>query len=96
LHYAADEAVLMRGDILFIGKQELEKLFAGTASTPRDEKLTWSPDFVDISASGDLGYTYGNYSYSYTDSTGAKVERTGVFHTVWKRQPDGSWRYVWD
>ena len=96
LHFADDEAVLMRGDKLYRGKQELEELFAGTASSPRDEKLSWSPDFVDVSASGDLGYTYGNYTYSFTDSTGAEVERKGVFHTVWKRQVDGSWRFVWD
>lgn len=96
LHYAADSAVLMRGDKLYTGKQELEALFAGTSSSPLDEKLSWSPDFVDVSASGDLGYTYGQYSYSYTDSTGLKVERSGIFHTVWKRQPDGHWRFVWD
>lgn len=96
LYYAADEAVVMRGDNLFMGKQQLEELFADAASSPRDEKLSWSPDFVDVSASGDLGYTYGNYTYSFTDSTGVKVERTGVFHTVWKRQEDGSWRFVWD
>jgi ketosteroid isomerase-like protein len=23
-------------------------------------------------------------------------EYQGVFHTVWKRQPDGTWKYVWD
>ena len=96
LHFAADEAVLLRGDKLYVGRQELEALFSGATSSPRDEKLSWSPDFVDISASGDLGYTYGSYTYSYTDSTGAKVERTGIFHTVWKRQEDGSWRFVWD
>lgn len=96
LYYAAEDAVLMRGDKLYMGKQELEELFAGNTSSPRDENLSWSPDFVDISASGDLGYTYGHYTYSYTDSTGANAEQTGVFHTVWKRQPDGSWRFVWD
>ena len=66
------------------------------ASKLMDENLSWKPDFVDVSASGDLGYTYGHFTYSYTDSTGTIMESSGVFHTVWKRQADGSWLFVWD
>jgi ketosteroid isomerase-like protein len=96
LYFAAEDAVLMRNDQLFIGRAELEELFASGTSQPRDAKLRWKPDFVDVSASGDLAYTYGSYTYSYIDSTGAAVEQSGIFHTVWKRQADGSWRFVWD
>ena len=96
LAYAAEEAVLMRNNKLVIGKQNLSMLFENQASKPKDEKLSWKPDFVDVSASGDLAYTYGQFIYSFTDSTGSTVENTGVFHTVWKRQADGSWRFVWD
>ena len=46
--------------------------------------------------SRDLGYTYGHYTFSYIDSGGNKIENKGVFHTVWKRQSDGTWRFVWD
>jgi ketosteroid isomerase-like protein len=94
--YAAEDAVLMRNNKLVIGKKSLSVLFEDQASKPKDEKLSWKPDFVDVSASGDLAYTYGQYTYSYTDSTGTIVESEGVFHTVWKRQADGSWRFVWD
>jgi ketosteroid isomerase-like protein len=96
LHYAAEDAVLMRNDKVLVGREKLREYFAMNTTSPQDEKLSWKPDFVDVSASGDLAYTYGHYSYSYTDSTGTTVERTGIFHTVWKRQADGSWRYVWD
>jgi len=96
LTYAAEDAVLMRNNKLVIGKQNLSELFENQGSKPKDEKLSWKPDFVDVSASGDLAYTYGQFSHSYTDSTGVTVEDTGVFHTVWKRQADGSWRFVWD
>jgi ketosteroid isomerase-like protein len=37
-----------------------------------------------------------HYTFTFTDSLGSKNEATGVFHTVWKRQSDGSWRFVWD
>ena len=96
LHYAAEDAVLMRNNQLFIGREKLAESFDRNTAQPEDELLSWKPDFVDVSASGDLAYTYGQYSYSYTDSTGSTVELQGVFHTVWKRQADGSWRFVWD
>ena len=96
LSYAAEDAVLMRNNKLVIGKQNLSMLYENQASKPKDEKLSWMPDFVDVSASGDMAYTYGQFTYSYTDSTGTTVENNGVFHTVWKRQADGSWRFVWD
>ncbi len=94
--YAAEDAVLMRNDKLVIGKKNLAVQFENQASKLMDENLSWKPDFVDVSASGDLGYTYGHFTYSYTDSTGTIMESSGVFHTVWKRQADGSWLFVWD
>ena len=95
LHFAADEAVLMRNDKLIIGRMQMAKHF-GESDALQDESLTWKPDFVDVSASGDLAYSYGKFVYSYTDSAGVSLEHMGVFHTVWKRQSDGSWRFVWD
>jgi len=94
--YAADDAVVLRGDQLVVGKSELIAFYQDQYGENRDVKLTWEPDFVDVSSSGDLGYTYGQYTYSYIDSTGTTIESTGIFHTVWKRQPDGTWRFVWD
>ncbi len=96
LSYAAEDAVIMRNNTLLIGKNKLREHFENQPSIGKDEKLSWEPDFVDVSAAGDLAYTYGQFIYSYTDSTGGNVELKGVFHTVWKRQADGSWRFVWD
>jgi ketosteroid isomerase-like protein len=96
IHYAAEDAVLMRNDRLIIGKKQLMAHFGKSAIQSQDQKLSWKPDFVDVSSSGDLAYTYGHYIYTYTDSIGKMVEHKGVFHTVWKRQSDGSWRFVWD
>jgi len=30
------------------------------------------------------------------DEQGKIAEYKGVFHTVWKKQADKSWKYVWD
>ena len=94
LTYAAEDAILKRGSTLVIGFQEIKKRFENQELS--SSILEWEPDFVDVSSSGDLGYTYGHYTATSTDSLGNKQESTGVFHTVWKRQEDGKWKFVWD
>ena len=96
LKFAADDAVLLRNNTITKGKNALSTYFKNSPPPRKDEHLVWKPDFIDVSDSGDLAYTYGSFTYSYTDEKGEKVENKGVFHTVWKRQSDGSWKYVWD
>ena len=92
----ADDAVLMRNNNLIIGKEALERSFESSKSNSGEVSLSWEPDFVDVSISGDLGYTYGRYLYTFIDSVGNVQLDSGIFHTVWKRQPSGEWRFVWD
>lgn len=93
--FADSNAVLRReNDTLIQGKEAIRQYY----STPyySQASVTWSPDFTDASEQGDFGYTYGKYTWQSKDSTGKVTEFKGVFHTVWKKQADGSWRYVWD
>ncbi len=94
VHFAADSAVIIRGQVLVKGKEAIHKRYE--INPNKGGKLIWSADFADVSASGDLGYTYGKYIYTEADSLGRSTESTGIFHTVWKRQNDGQWRFVWD
>ena len=94
--YAAEDVVLMRDNSLIIGKEALQESFKNENSNSGEVSLSWKPDFVDVASSGDLGYTYGKYVYTSTDSIGNSNVVEGVFHTVWKRQSDGKWRFVWD
>ena len=89
--YAAEDAVLMRNNELVVGKERIDQMYHGQNATG----LSWEPDFVDVAASGELGYTYGYYTYTFTDSIGTH-DNVGVFHTVWKKQANGEWRFVWD
>jgi ketosteroid isomerase-like protein len=66
------------------------------SGTPADMKLSWSALFVDVSDDGTLGYDYGRYEARRPGPDGKDVVRGGFFLTIWKRQPDGSWRYVMD
>jgi len=94
LAFAADEAVLNRGGQLIKGKTAIAGFFEAQG-TP-NYQLTWSPDFVDVAESGDLAYSYGKYLLTATDKDGKEIQSEGIFHTVWKRQSDGNWKYVYD
>lgn len=88
--FAADDAVIMRGnDSLIKGKDNIRNYYS--ASTGKNIKLSWSPDFIDVSGDGTMAYTYGRYVM-----TRDSVSSEGIFHTVWKKQSDDSWKYVWD
>ncbi|MEO9871362.1 YybH family protein [Ekhidna sp.] len=93
-HFAAVDGVIKRNRKIVKGKIAIRDWYKEDVRP--NETLTWKPTFVDVSSSGDLAYTYGNYVFSSTDSTGIKKESKGIFHTVWKRQEDGNWRFVWD
>jgi ketosteroid isomerase-like protein len=55
--------------------------------------LTWSPLKSDVSASSDLGYTYGSYEMK-TDHS--QTSEKGYYVRVWKRALNGDWKLVFD
>lgn len=95
-HFYADSAAVIKrdNDSLIRGKEGILNYY----SDPRFAKasVSWSPDHVEASAAGDLGYTYGHYTWRSADSSGKTTEYKGIFQTIWKKQKDGSWKYVWD
>jgi ketosteroid isomerase-like protein len=90
--FAADSAVLMRNNKLIKGKKAIDEHYKGADT----KNLSWTADFIEVSNSGDLAYTYGTYQYTFQDSLGKELVDTGIFHSVWKRQSDGTWKFVWD
>lgn len=92
--YADQHAVIKReGDSMITGKENIKDYYARQSLL--HAVVNWTPDFIDVAESGDLAYTYGRYTWSFGNN-GDTTRLRGVFHTVWKKQPDGSWRYVWD
>lgn len=76
------------------GKKAIEEFYVN--QNLDNVTLEWEPEFIEVAASGDLGYTYGPYTFISVDSSGKETKSGGIFHTVWKRQANGKWRYVWD
>jgi ketosteroid isomerase-like protein len=63
---------------------------------PEGTSLSWTPVRGDMAASGDLGYTYGNYIFKSKNKDGKIVSSYGKYMSVWKKQKGGSWKVVAD
>lgn len=55
--------------------------------------LKWEPKSGAIANSGELGYTYGIYALYAADKD---TTFYGNYVSIWKKQKDGSWKYVLD
>lgn len=93
IHFAAPDAVLLRGETLYDHPDSIKTYVMGSAEKYPDAVLTWEPHFIDAAQSGELGYTYGTYLFAISDTS---TPTSGYFHTVWKKQGNGEWKFVWD
>jgi ketosteroid isomerase-like protein len=89
LHYAEDGVTIPReGKLPLMSKLEAT---AAWADKPVITELTWKPVKVEISAGGDMGYTFGFSSYKTKDTTAYTT-----YCTIWRKQKDGSWKFIFD
>jgi ketosteroid isomerase-like protein len=89
LSYADTGVVkLKEGEYPVIGKTSLEKYWAGKTDF---KTLTWKPFKGEAARSGDIGYTLGKWELAGKDST-----FYGNYYTIWKKQTDGTWKFVLD
>lgn len=56
--------------------------------------LTWRPEFAEVAASGELGYTTG--PYELRPRRDAEPSAFGHYVSVWKKQIDGDWKVLLD
>ena len=89
--FIAEDGILFRpGPVL--GKKWMQE--HPLPASPTRSVLSWQPLFADVSRAGDLGYTTGPWLFR-KDLNGIPTA-FGNFMTVWKKQADGSWRFVLD
>ncbi len=89
LRFAAPDGVIFR-------REAVNAIEAWAQVNPAPTALlTWWPVYADVSRAGDLGWTTGPYELREKPSD-EKPAGTGHFFTVWRRQPDGSFKFVLD
>ena len=92
IFYADDSVVKIReGNFPIIGKNDMIKAYL--ARKDSGIILKWKPVKAEIGQSNDLGYTYGIWEL-YLKARDTTMY--GNYITIWKKQPDGTWKYVLD
>ena len=94
-YYADSLAVIKRdNDSLIYGRNSIKNFYEKKSYS--NVTVNWTPDFIDVSDDGTLGYSYGKYVFRMKLQDKSVKEFVGVFQTVWKKQSDNSWKYVFD
>ena len=96
LTFFADDAVEITpgvtGAQATLGRAKDSLLKLALPSLPLERRLLWEPFTGQIAGDGAIGWLTGA-SVNLNRTTG-DIVRQGAYFSVWKRQPDGTWR-VW-
>lgn len=94
--YWADDAVVMSaGDPVLSGKQAIRKMVEESYKMP-GFRISWQPQSVVVSESGDMAYLLENSQISYTDSSGKPITINNKAVSIWRKQKDGAWKNAVD
>jgi uncharacterized protein (TIGR02246 family) len=94
--YWADDAIVMSaGQPVFSGKPAIRKMVEESYKMP-GFRISWQPQRVVVSESGDMAYLMENSQISFTDSTGKPVTMNNKAVSIWRKQVDGSWKNAVD
>lgn len=86
--FLADETVFFMGKGEIRGKEAVATAWKPLYETPA-APFSWRPESATVLDSGNLGLTSG--PVLAPDGT-----RIGTFNSVWRREPDGRWKVVFD
>jgi ketosteroid isomerase-like protein len=90
-----DEDAVFFGKGVARGKNAVSKAWL-PFFTDRSLFLKWHPTQVEISSSGDLGYSIGDYERIGKDASGNPATVIGNYVSIWRKQRDGRWKIVLD
>ncbi len=91
MEYIDSNGVLLRpNEMPIIGANAIDYL---SQQNDNEYTLVWEPQGGTIAQSGELGYTYGIYKMQPKTSD---TTLFGTYVSIWKKQADGSWRFVLD
>jgi ketosteroid isomerase-like protein len=91
--FAPDAVTLENGGAQVVGH---DAIAARATWTPEAYQLSWTPDGARMGPAGDMGFTWGHYEGLSKDAQGNPIQASGRYMTIWKRQPDGSWKVELD
>ncbi len=94
--YWADDAVVMSaGEPVLNGKQAIRKMVEESYKMP-GFRISWQPQRVVVSESGDMAYLLENSQISFLDSTGKPFTINNKAVSIWRKQKNGTWKNAVD
>ncbi|PKA84405.1 ketosteroid isomerase-like protein [Ulvibacter sp. MAR_2010_11] len=92
--YWSDDAVFIAsGQPTLRGKENLRAMVEDMSKIP-GFKISWEPESVSVSESGDMAYLIENNSVTVNDTLGNPVTTTNRVVTIWKKDSLGNWKNV--
>src|SRR5271154_773576 len=73
-----------------------DAIVALMARYPADLAIDWAPEEAVVADSGELGFTWGHFTATFHDKNGKLITQYGKYLDVWRRQSDGTWRWIAD
>ncbi len=93
----SDSAVIFRADHQILRGHAVIREGMATVFSDSSVHVVWRPTGGAISASHDLGYTFGYYRWTHRDAAGTvQLLDEGKYFTVWRKEADGVWRVTFD
>jgi len=91
-YYADDATVLPAGAEMLTNKPSVQRFWSDTLT--KNVSVSWTPMYVEASASGELVYDLGSYTMTTKSAKGKgpSINDHGKYLAVWKKQADGSWK----
>ena len=95
-HYAEEAALANPGMALAVDDVARKLLITQFVADP-NLKISFGSDRIGVAQSGELAYTRGHYTMTFTDTaTKQPKTETGSYLTVYRKQSDGSWKAIED
>jgi len=73
-----------------------DKICQGMTESAGIYVLDWVPQDGEVAKSGDMGWTWGKFTFYFLNKSGEIKMSYGKYLDVWKKQKDGSWKVVVD
>jgi uncharacterized protein (TIGR02246 family) len=93
--YADDASLFWPGAPMVTGRAAIREFMRAFLSLPAFS-LSFETAKVDVSRSGDLAYSYGTLNVTLVDPAGNRMKDRGKYLTVYRKQPDGTWKVMAD
>jgi ketosteroid isomerase-like protein len=94
-YWADDATVIQPGQEIARGRESQRRMIEGMKKMP-GFRISWEPLEAHISDGGDMGYLIERNTVTMNGPDGRPVTQQYRAVTVWRKQPDGSWKNVVD